>query len=96
MSVYVIWESHFSRENAPAGLETTKAIWRDMESFDGYLDHQLLQAPSTPGLACGPPACTGKTAWWSPAPESAWSANANPAEVGPQLIPAETSYAGPR
>ena len=42
MSVYVIWESHFSRENAPAGLETTKAIWRDMESFDGYLDHQLL------------------------------------------------------
>src|SRR5205807_4620677 len=23
-------------------------------------------SPSTPGLACRPPACTGKTAWWSP------------------------------
>src|SRR2546430_1259507 len=23
-------------------------------------------SPSTPGLVCRPPACTGKTAWWSP------------------------------
>src|SRR2546426_298256 len=23
-------------------------------------------SPSTPGRACRPPACTGKTAWWSP------------------------------
>src|SRR5436309_2041913 len=23
-------------------------------------------SPSTPGLACRPPACTGKTGWWSP------------------------------
>src|SRR5437667_430207 len=23
-------------------------------------------SPSTPGLACRPPECTGKTAWWSP------------------------------
>ena len=43
MSVIVIWESHFSPTNAAVGLEVTQAIWHDMQAFDGYLGHELIQ-----------------------------------------------------
>ena len=43
MSVYSIWESRFPRENAEEGIRVTKAIWRDMLSFDGYLAHELIE-----------------------------------------------------
>ncbi len=49
MSVYSIWESRFAAENAEDGITATKAIWRDMLSFDGYLLHELIQDLDQPG-----------------------------------------------
>lgn len=49
MSVYSIWESRFPAEAADEGVHVTKAIWRDMLSFDGYLSHELIQDLDRPG-----------------------------------------------
>lgn len=49
MSVYSIWESRFPPDAAKEGVEVTKAIWRDMPSFDGYLEHELVQDLDQPG-----------------------------------------------
>lgn len=49
MSVYSIWESRFPADTAEEGLQTTKAIWRDMRTFDGYLEHELVQDLDEPG-----------------------------------------------
>jgi hypothetical protein len=43
MSVYSIWESRFTLDASEEGLEVTRAIWADMASFDGYLDHEIVQ-----------------------------------------------------
>ena len=43
MAVYSIWESRFPAETADEGIRVTKAIWKDMRSFDGCLGHELLQ-----------------------------------------------------
>jgi heme-degrading monooxygenase HmoA len=49
MSAYTIWESRFPPESAAEGVSATKAIWRDMLSFDGYVDHELIQDLDEPG-----------------------------------------------
>ncbi len=49
MSVYSIWESRFPPETASEGISVTKAIWRDMLSFDGYLSHELIEDLDQPG-----------------------------------------------
>lgn len=49
MSVYSIWESRFPADRAEEGLEVTRAIWRDMLAFDGYLAHELVQDLDEPG-----------------------------------------------
>ena len=49
MGVYSIWESRFSAERTEEGLAVTKAIWRDMLSFDGYLEHELIEDLDDPG-----------------------------------------------
>lgn len=49
MSVYSIWESRFPAEAAEDGIIVTKAIWNDMPSFDGYLEHELVQDLADPG-----------------------------------------------
>ena len=49
MSVYSIWESRFPAEAADEGIRVTKAIWRDMRSFEGYLAHELVQDLDRPG-----------------------------------------------
>jgi heme-degrading monooxygenase HmoA len=49
MSIYSIWESRFPAEAAEEGIDATRAIWGDMGSFDGYLDHQLIQDLDSPG-----------------------------------------------
>jgi len=49
MPVYAVWESHFRPEHAGAGLEVTKAIWQDMQGFEGYLGHELIQDADEPG-----------------------------------------------
>ena len=49
MSVYSIWESRFSAGSVEEGVAVTKAIWRDMLSFDGYLEHQLIEDLDEPG-----------------------------------------------
>jgi hypothetical protein len=43
MSVYSIWEARFPAEIAKEGITVTRAIWRDMLAFDGYLAHELIQ-----------------------------------------------------
>jgi heme-degrading monooxygenase HmoA len=49
MSVYSIWESHFPAGAVEEGIRVTKAIWRDMLSFDGYVSHELIQDLEQPG-----------------------------------------------
>ena len=49
MSAYTIWESRFPARSARQGIEATRAIWRDMRSFDGYLDHELIEDLDQPG-----------------------------------------------
>ena len=49
MSVYSIWESWFAADAAEQGIDATRAIWRDMLSFDGYVTHELIQDLDEPG-----------------------------------------------
>jgi heme-degrading monooxygenase HmoA len=49
MSVYSIWESHFSPEEIQNGRAITEAIWRDMAQLDGYLTHELIEDLDDPG-----------------------------------------------
>lgn len=43
MSVFSIWESRFPSKAAAEGRATTEAIWRDMQSYDGYLRHVIVE-----------------------------------------------------
>jgi quinol monooxygenase YgiN len=49
MSVYSIWESRFPADAIDEGLDATQAIWADMRSFDGYLEHELIEDLDQPG-----------------------------------------------
>jgi quinol monooxygenase YgiN len=49
MSVYSIWESRFPTGAVDEGVDATKAIWADMPSFDGYLEHELIEDLDQPG-----------------------------------------------
>lgn len=49
MSIYSIWESRFPHDRAQEGVEATQAIWGDMPSFDGYLEHEVVQDLEQPG-----------------------------------------------
>jgi heme-degrading monooxygenase HmoA len=49
MSVYSIWESRFPADASDEGIRVTQAIWRDMLSFGGYLEHELIQDLDQPG-----------------------------------------------
>jgi quinol monooxygenase YgiN len=49
MPIYAIWESRFPAPRAATGRALTEAIWRDMTSFEGYLDHELLVDIDDPG-----------------------------------------------
>ena len=49
MPIYAIWESRFPAPRAATGRAVTEAIWRDMTSFGGYLDHELLVDIDDPG-----------------------------------------------
>jgi quinol monooxygenase YgiN len=49
MPIYAIWESRFPAPKAAEGRAVTEAIWRDMPSFAGYLNHELLVDIDDPG-----------------------------------------------
>jgi quinol monooxygenase YgiN len=49
MPIYAIWESRFPAPRAATGRAVTEAIWRDMTSVEGYLDHELLVDIDDPG-----------------------------------------------
>jgi quinol monooxygenase YgiN len=49
MPIYTIWESRFPAPKAAEGRAVTEAIWRDMTSFEGYLNHELLVDLDDPG-----------------------------------------------
>jgi quinol monooxygenase YgiN len=49
MPIYAIWESRFPASRAAEGRAVTKAIWRDMTGFDGYLHHELIVDIDDPG-----------------------------------------------
>jgi quinol monooxygenase YgiN len=49
MGVYVIWEFRFPAEASQEGAGVVEAIWDDMPSFEGYLDHQLIRDLDDPG-----------------------------------------------
>ena len=49
MSIYSIWESHFDRDTASDGVQITRAIWTDMQNYEGYLGHKLLVDADDPG-----------------------------------------------
>ena len=48
MDVYVVWETWLKPDQADKGYEVTKAIWRDMPGFKGYLGHFLLRDEDDP------------------------------------------------
>jgi quinol monooxygenase YgiN len=49
MSVYTIWESAFPADRHEEGTEVTRAIWRDMRGFAGYLGHEIVEDLEQPG-----------------------------------------------
>jgi quinol monooxygenase YgiN len=49
MGVYAIWESRFPPDSVDEGIRVTQAIWRDMLSFEGYLEHELIEDLDQPG-----------------------------------------------
>jgi len=49
MAVYSIWESAFPTGRHDEGAEITRAIWRDMRGFDGYLAHEIVEDLERPG-----------------------------------------------
>ena len=49
MPIYAIWESRFPAPRAATGRAVTEAIWRDMTSFEGYRNHELLVDVDDPG-----------------------------------------------
>jgi quinol monooxygenase YgiN len=49
MSVYSIWESNFPPDTVDEGVRVTQAIWHDMRSFNGYVEHELVQDLEQPG-----------------------------------------------
>ncbi len=49
MAVYTIWESVFPAEHRQEGAEVTRAIWRDMREFDGYVAHEIVEDLDRPG-----------------------------------------------
>jgi quinol monooxygenase YgiN len=49
MAVYSIWDARFPTEHVEEGLEVVRSIWEDMLSFDGYLEHELIQDLDQPG-----------------------------------------------
>jgi hypothetical protein len=49
MPVYSVWESHFPPEGVEEGRAVTRAIWRDMTRFAGYLTHELIEDLDDPG-----------------------------------------------
>jgi quinol monooxygenase YgiN len=49
MPVFSVWESHFPSQARAEGQAVTEAIWRDMESFAGYLSHELIEDLDDPG-----------------------------------------------
>jgi quinol monooxygenase YgiN len=49
MPIFSIWESRFPAAHAADGRKVTEAIWRDMQSFEGYLSHELLVDADDPG-----------------------------------------------
>ncbi len=53
MSVSSIGESRFPAQTTEEGISVTKAIWRDMLSFDGYLAHELIEDLDQPGHLIG-------------------------------------------
>jgi heme-degrading monooxygenase HmoA len=49
MAVFSVWQSFFPAGVREEGLAITKAIWRDMTSFDGYVSHELIEDLDDPG-----------------------------------------------
>lgn len=49
MAIYSIWESYFSSEAQDEGHKVTQAIWQDMQYFEGYLGHELVEDLDDPG-----------------------------------------------
>lgn len=47
--VFSIWESWFTPDAAVEGRQVTEAIWRDMQGYEGYLQHVLVEDLDDPG-----------------------------------------------
>jgi len=43
MAVFSIWDARFPESARTRGLETVQAIWADMQSYAGYLSHELIE-----------------------------------------------------
>ena len=47
--VTVVWDTWLQAGAEAEGLRLTRQIWSDMQSFDGYLSHQILVDEDAPG-----------------------------------------------
>ena len=49
MAVVVIWDTWLKPGAEAEGLRLTRQVWSDMQSFEGYLSHQILADQDAPG-----------------------------------------------
>lgn len=40
--ITVVWDTWLKPGSETEGLELTRAVWSDMQRFDGYISHQIL------------------------------------------------------
>jgi antibiotic biosynthesis monooxygenase (ABM) superfamily enzyme len=49
MTVTIVWDTWLKPDTEEEGLHLTRQVWSDMQSFDGYLSHQILIDQDAPG-----------------------------------------------
>jgi quinol monooxygenase YgiN len=47
--ITVIWDSWFKPGSETEGLRLTRHVWSDMQSFEGYISHELYVDEDAPG-----------------------------------------------
>ena len=47
--ITVVWDTWLKRGTEQDGLHLTRQVWSDMQSFDGYVSHQIFIDQDAPG-----------------------------------------------
>ena len=47
--ITVVWDTWLKPDTEEEGLRLTRQVWSDMQSFDGYVAHQIFIDQDAPG-----------------------------------------------